>query len=107
MFDQMLLLSLGRPIFFGPSAECAPYFSNMGYPCPNGFNIADWLLDVTTPTPGSGAGGGGKQVLPIHRLLKLKEATEEVCQSASELAATRGISAATVLEMADYYQSSR
>ncbi len=104
MFDQMLLLSLGRTIFFGPSAECAPYFSNMGYPCPNGFNIADWLLDVTTPTPGSGTGGGGKQALPIHRLLK-KEATEVV--SASELAATRGISAATVLEMADYYQSSR
>jgi ATP-binding cassette subfamily G (WHITE) protein 2 len=24
------------------------YFTEMGFPCPEGFNLADWLLDVTT-----------------------------------------------------------
>jgi ABC-type multidrug transport system ATPase subunit len=49
MFDKMLLLSLGRVMYFGAVSNISPYFRGIGRSCPLGFNIADWILDVTTP----------------------------------------------------------
>ncbi|KAI5287078.1 hypothetical protein KEM52_001767, partial [Ascosphaera acerosa] len=47
LFDQLVLLSQGRTVYSGPFAQCQYYFDSIGYPCPPGFNIADFLVDLT------------------------------------------------------------
>ncbi len=48
LFDQLLLMSIGRNMYFGPASEAGTYFTTLGFPCPLGFNLADWVLDITT-----------------------------------------------------------
>ncbi|OJD27548.1 hypothetical protein ACJ73_01048 [Blastomyces percursus] len=47
LFDQLILLAEGKTVYSGPFANCQTYFDNIGYPCPPGFNIADYLVDLT------------------------------------------------------------
>jgi ABC-type multidrug transport system ATPase subunit len=47
LFDRLLLLAKGRTVYSGPFENCQPYFDNIGYTCPPGFNIADYLIDLT------------------------------------------------------------
>ncbi|KAG8825867.1 hypothetical protein FRC17_008487 [Serendipita sp. 399] len=47
LFDQLILLAKGQVVFSGPFAQCQPYFDGIGFPCPAGFNIADYLVDLT------------------------------------------------------------
>ncbi|KAK7739860.1 FAD-dependent urate hydroxylase [Cytospora paraplurivora] len=47
LFDRLVLLAQGRPVYSGPFAQCQDYFDHIGYPCPPGFNIADYLVDLT------------------------------------------------------------
>ncbi|KAH8714807.1 hypothetical protein GQ44DRAFT_713405 [Phaeosphaeriaceae sp. PMI808] len=47
LFDQLILLAKGRTVYSGPFESCQPYFDNVGYACPPGFNIADYLIDLT------------------------------------------------------------
>ncbi|KAL1305221.1 hypothetical protein AAFC00_002139 [Neodothiora populina] len=47
LFDQLVLLAKGRLVYSGPFSSCQTYFDNLGYPCPPGFNIADYLVDLT------------------------------------------------------------
>ncbi|KAL9042645.1 MAG: hypothetical protein Q9214_003718 [Letrouitia sp. 1 TL-2023] len=47
LFDHLILLAKGRTVYSGPFASCQQYFSSMGYSCPPGFNIADYLVDLT------------------------------------------------------------
>lgn len=47
LFDQLILLSYGRTVYSGPFRECQSYFASIGYSCPPGFNIADYLVDLT------------------------------------------------------------
>ena len=42
LFDQILLLSQGRMIYFGLARELIPYFTNLGYPCPELTNPCDY-----------------------------------------------------------------
>ncbi|KNE58552.1 hypothetical protein AMAG_04118 [Allomyces macrogynus ATCC 38327] len=53
MFDQLLLLSKGHMIYSGPAFAAGDHFANLGFPCPPGYNIADFLIDLTM-----GPGGG-------------------------------------------------
>jgi ABC-type multidrug transport system ATPase subunit len=46
MFDQMLLLSSGRTMYFGKAVSAVDYFEKAGYPCPEEFNPADHYLDI-------------------------------------------------------------
>lgn len=41
MSDNVLLLSKGHQVFFGPSSTVTDYFSALGYPCPPATNPAD------------------------------------------------------------------
>ena len=43
MFDQLVLLASGRTVYSGEYERCHAYFDSIGYPCPPGFNIADYL----------------------------------------------------------------
>lgn len=47
LFDQLILLARGHTVYSGPFAYCQSYFDSIGYPCPPGFNIADYLVDLT------------------------------------------------------------
>jgi ABC-type multidrug transport system ATPase subunit len=47
LFDQLILLAKGRTVYSGPFESCQPYFDKIGYSCPPGFNIADYLVDLT------------------------------------------------------------
>jgi ABC-type multidrug transport system ATPase subunit len=47
LFDNLILLAKGRTVYSGPFSSCQQYFDNIGYPCPPGFNIADYLVDLT------------------------------------------------------------
>ncbi|EMC94320.1 hypothetical protein BAUCODRAFT_149488 [Baudoinia panamericana UAMH 10762] len=47
LFDQLILLAQGRAVYSGPFEKCQSYFDSIGYACPPGFNIADYLVDLT------------------------------------------------------------
>ncbi|KAI4189177.1 MAG: hypothetical protein LQ346_005166 [Caloplaca aetnensis] len=47
LFDHLILLAKGRTVYSGPFSSCQRYFDRIGYPCPAGFNIADYLVDLT------------------------------------------------------------
>ncbi|CAG1990613.1 unnamed protein product, partial [Fusarium graminearum] len=49
-FDKVLVLAEGREIYYGPSTEARHYFETMGFRCPPGANIADFLTSVTVET---------------------------------------------------------
>jgi ABC-type multidrug transport system ATPase subunit/ABC-type multidrug transport system permease subunit len=47
LFDRLILLAQGKVVYSGPFAQCQDYFDHVGYSCPPGFNIADFLVDLT------------------------------------------------------------
>ncbi|KAG6000847.1 hypothetical protein E4U21_004948 [Claviceps maximensis] len=47
LFDRLVLLANGNAVFSGPFAHCQTYFDSIGCECPPGFNIADYLVDLT------------------------------------------------------------
>ncbi|KAF7714823.1 ABC-2 type transporter [Penicillium ucsense] len=47
LFDRLILLARGRTVYSGPFSKCQQYFDQIGYSCPPGFNIADYLVDLT------------------------------------------------------------
>lgn len=47
LFDRLILLAQGRTVYSGPFSQCQEYFDQIGYSCPPGFNIADYLVDLT------------------------------------------------------------
>ncbi|KAK6837992.1 hypothetical protein PG987_006273 [Apiospora arundinis] len=50
-FDKVLVLAgEGREIFYGPANEAKAYFEDMGFKCPPGANIADFLTSVAVHT---------------------------------------------------------
>ena len=46
MFNNLLLLSEGRMMYFGRAREANSYFAELGFGCPDHFNPADFFLDV-------------------------------------------------------------
>lgn len=47
LFDQLVLLAKGKMVYSGEYRRCQRYFDELGYSCPPGFNIADYLVDLT------------------------------------------------------------
>ena len=47
LFDQLILLAKGKTVYSGSFHACQSYFDHIGYMCPPGFNIADYLVDLT------------------------------------------------------------
>jgi ABC-type multidrug transport system ATPase subunit/ABC-type multidrug transport system permease subunit len=47
LFDRLLLLAKGKTVFSGEFSQCQDYFDHIGFSCPPGFNIADYLVDLT------------------------------------------------------------
>ncbi|KAH8703108.1 putative ABC multidrug transporter [Talaromyces proteolyticus] len=49
-FDKVLVLAEGRVIYYGPRHLARGYFEDIGFICPKGANIADFLTSVTVLT---------------------------------------------------------
>lgn len=47
LFDSLVLLSEGDLIYSGEMIKCNDFFGRNGYQCPIGYNIADYLIDIT------------------------------------------------------------
>ena len=47
LFDRLVLLAQGKTVYSGAFVNCQHYFDSIGYECPPGFNIADYLVDLT------------------------------------------------------------
>ncbi|KAI1000184.1 ABC transporter G family member [Podosphaera aphanis] len=47
LFDRLLLLAKGKTVYSGAFGQCQDFFDQIGYSCPPGFNIADYLVDLT------------------------------------------------------------
>ncbi|ETS87461.1 hypothetical protein PFICI_01289 [Pestalotiopsis fici W106-1] len=50
LFDKVLVLDLGRQIYYGPAQQARAFMEDLGFVCPRGANIADFLTAVTVPT---------------------------------------------------------
>ena len=46
LFDHVLLLAKGSPLFSGQSANCQAYFEHLGYVLPPFVNPAEFLIDL-------------------------------------------------------------
>lgn len=49
-FDKVLVLAEGRQIYYGPASKAKQYFEDMGFICPPGANIGDFLTSVAVQT---------------------------------------------------------
>ncbi|KAL6298547.1 hypothetical protein BKA93DRAFT_810707 [Sparassis latifolia] len=47
LFDQLIVLAQGKLIYSGEADKCHEYLQSIGHPCPPGFNIADFFIDLT------------------------------------------------------------
>ncbi|KAL9054386.1 MAG: hypothetical protein Q9162_004188 [Coniocarpon cinnabarinum] len=77
LFDQLILLAQGRTVYSGPFSSCQGYFDSIGYACPPGFNIADYLVDLTMHA--------GSQHSPMDDVIAA-EAADPATRSSSLLA---------------------
>ncbi|RKP30927.1 hypothetical protein METBISCDRAFT_30524 [Metschnikowia bicuspidata] len=47
LFDKLILLSEGDMVYSGDMIHCNDFFGKNGHQCPLGYNIADYLIDIT------------------------------------------------------------
>ncbi|EGZ04791.1 hypothetical protein PHYSODRAFT_342980 [Phytophthora sojae] len=52
LFDEILILNAGEVMYHGPMQEVVPYFSALGFECPTGRDVADFLMDLGTKQQG-------------------------------------------------------
>lgn len=52
LFDRLLLLAKGQLVYAGESHRAQQHFERIGHPCPPGYNIADYLIDLTVDAAG-------------------------------------------------------
>jgi ABC-type multidrug transport system ATPase subunit/ABC-type multidrug transport system permease subunit len=50
-FDRLILLNLGRVMYQGPVEDCPEFFKQRGFPNPQNYNVADWIMDVALSHP--------------------------------------------------------
>lgn len=53
LFDKLVLLASGQLVYSGPQSDAGQFFSEIGYQCPPGFNVADFLIDLTMVASGT------------------------------------------------------
>lgn len=49
-FDKVLVLADGCVTYYGPRSAAQRYFESLGFVCPKGANVADFLTSVTVTT---------------------------------------------------------
>jgi hypothetical protein len=71
MFDKLILLADGYLIYEGPVSEVGAYFASLGFVCPPGWAIADFLLELV-----SRCGEEGKHTKHVNHSIPRKEPVE-------------------------------
>ncbi|KAJ3119576.1 hypothetical protein HK100_000246 [Physocladia obscura] len=51
LFDNVVVLAAGKALYVGRGSDCASKLRSSGTPCPEGYNIADHLLDLAMKIP--------------------------------------------------------
>lgn len=54
LFDRLLLLAKGQLVYNGDAKKAHHHFEKQGHRCPEGYNIADYLIDLTVDAAGDG-----------------------------------------------------
>lgn len=57
LFDRLVLLAKGQMVYSGEARKVKTHFETVGYECPEGWNTADWLIDLTVDAAGEHRGG--------------------------------------------------
>lgn len=52
LFDRLLLLAKGQLVYCGEASRAAAHFEKIGHECPRGYNIADYVIDLTVEASG-------------------------------------------------------
>lgn len=52
LFDRLLLLAKGQLVYAGEASRAPAHFEKIGHECPKGYNIADYLIDLTVEASG-------------------------------------------------------
>jgi ABC-type multidrug transport system ATPase subunit/ABC-type multidrug transport system permease subunit len=61
LFDDVIFIAKGAIVYHGPVSGVTAYFSNLGYPCPENYNPADFVMTLI-------------QTLPEDKMIALVEA---------------------------------
>jgi ABC-type multidrug transport system ATPase subunit/ABC-type multidrug transport system permease subunit len=48
LFDDILILNAGEVMYNAPVKDVVPYFAGLGFECPQGRDVADFLMDLGT-----------------------------------------------------------
>lgn len=67
LFDRLLILAKGQLVYSGKQTNAQAHFEANGYPCPPGYNIADYVIDVTVDAAGDARKMTGGDGLPTAR----------------------------------------
>jgi hypothetical protein len=68
LFDRLLLLAKGQLVYSGESERAPKHFEKIGHECPKGYNIADYLIDLTVEASGDHRTKGktNGQIAPVR-----------------------------------------
>nr|CAB3219645.1 ATP-binding cassette sub-family G member 2-like [Phallusia mammillata] len=69
LFDRLVILNKGQIVYRGPAKKAVGYFSDIGYPCPQYHNPADFFLDIV--------GGDVNTSRLIGRMNQVSESSNE------------------------------
>lgn len=90
LFDKLLLLSAGKPHYFGPVEALYNHYASLGRPIPNHVNPAEFLLELTNVDFASQRDLAQNQLLQMSqawaaspRAASLTSAIDEIEQKAS------------------------
>ncbi|KAJ1941117.1 (ABC) transporter, partial [Linderina pennispora] len=91
MFDRLIILAAGQMCYSGPANTMVQYLESIGHPVPEGYNIADFSIDLVQQATVSGKKkkDGKEQVAITAELRPVKLVDEEVdseCDEWSKLA---------------------
>ncbi|ORX67562.1 hypothetical protein DL89DRAFT_269361 [Linderina pennispora] len=70
MFDRLIILAAGQMCYSGPANTMVQYLESIGHPVPEGYNIADFSIDLVQQATVSGKKKEGKEQIAITAELK-------------------------------------
>ncbi|KAF9920352.1 ATP-binding cassette sub- G member 2 [Linnemannia zychae] len=65
LFDQLVLMAKGNLVYSGETRNLNTHLKSLGHPCPEGFNMADFMLDLTMYT-GKATKSSSRSTLPTR-----------------------------------------
>jgi ABC-type multidrug transport system ATPase subunit len=93
--DRLMLLADGHVLYYGAASAAVPWFSALGFPCPFGVNVADFILDLAqgevawssqaaAAARGKGSGGGKQRLVGSAETAVVIEEEEEEEEAAAK-----------------------